>query len=547
MNGKNVPRPGNRLMFGKVVTGILFIAGTLGLSARTPAAPSEEGKGMRAPGDRNFTVPEEKVFDFVVAKDSTGDFTTINEAVEAAPEEAERTTIFVKKGTYAEKVFIGDRWVTSNKVISLIGENVDSVIITWEDYHGKEITYPGKGTITADGMTAATMTVTSPDFYMENITVKNPSTAAQAEALYQSGDRQVLKNCKILGNQDTHRTKKGRRYFYFRSTIEGGVDFIYAGGTCYFYQCNIVSNRSGYITAPEDVVYQAALSSGKTLRYGFFFKDCDVMAKEGVSDGSVYLGRPWQPECGSVFLNCRLGSHINQGGWQPLSGNESSACFGEYKSMNAGGSIPVDISNRVPWSQQFTTGDVNDHMLLSEIYSSVSTTPFDPVPMLVAPAAPAFLEVDSNDQVWTAVDGATGYVVYANGSVTGFSKINAYTDTLSYGSQPVYTVRTVGALGNLSVENGETEDFTEAGINEAINSVIVGINEKIEHKPFAPRIENGILLFDRPSSCRVYSVLGQEIYFEQNSSGFPLEKLKPGIYIFRVSDGMDQVTFKIVK
>jgi len=496
--------------------------------------------------DYNFSVL--KVHDYVVAQDGTGDFTSINEAIEAAPASSARTTIFIKKGTYQEKVFIGDRWVTSNKVISLIGEHVDSVIIVWDDYLGKEITYPGQeGTIVADGTTCPTMTVTAPGFYMENITVRNPYPSAQAVALYQSGDGQVLKNCKILGNQDTHRTKKGRRYFYFRSTIEGDVDFIYAGGTCYFYQCDIVSNSGGYITAPEDIVYKATLPSGETLRYGFFFKDCDIMATDGVGDGSVYLGRPWGPECGSVFLNCRLGDHINNRGWQTWGGNETSACFGEYKSMNADGSSPADVSQRVSWSQQFTTTDYNNHMLLSHIYASVSSTTFDPVPMLIAPDAPASLQVEDSSLVWTAVNTATGYVVYANGSVIGFSKINRYVDTLDYETPPVYTIRSIGELGNLSVKNGKAEDFTEESINVAINSVLIGIDEKKPAQNFIPKIEKGTIIFDSPSDCRVFSVLGQELYRERNCSDFSLDKLNAGIYIFVVSDKERQYTFKISK
>jgi pectin methylesterase-like acyl-CoA thioesterase len=517
-------------VFSRIIPGMLMVGVSMGTGA---FAAEEELTGLQA---------------LVVATDSSGDFTSVNEAINAASDDGKRTAIFIKSGIYTEKVFIGNRWESSGKVISLIGEHVDSVVITWDDYHGKEIPYPGReGTITADGMTAATMTVTSPEFYMENITVRNPSTQAQAEALYQSGDRQVLKNCKILGNQDTHRTKKGRRYFYFRTTIEGDVDFIYAGGTCYFYQCEILSNSGGYLTAPEDIIYKATLASGKTLRYGFFFKDCDILAKDGVGNGSVYLGRPWGPECGSVFLNCRLGSHINRNGWQAWNGNESSACFAEYKSMNPDGSSPADISNRVSWSQQFTSEDVNSHMLLSKIYSMVSTTPFDPVPMVVAPLAPHSLEVDSNQLSWTTVDEVSGYAVFANGSIIGFSNINQYTDTLSYDSPPVYTVRSVGPPGNLSMPNGQQEDFTEETINTAINSVVVGVEDKNLSQSNVPHIENGILTFERPSSCRVFSVLGQELFHEKNVSVFNLEKLKTGIYLFRVSDAENGYTYKIVK
>lgn len=497
-----------------------------------------------------YTISETKIHDFMVAQDGTGDFTSINEAINAVPEDGLRHTIFIKKGTYKEKVFIGNRWQTSSKIISMIGENVDSVIIEWSDFHGKTITYPGKdGTISADGMTAATMTVTSPDFYMENITVKNPSTDAQAEALYQSGDKQVLKNCKILGNQDTHRTKKGNRFFYFRCTIEGGVDFIYSGGTCYFYQCDIVSNRGGYLTAPEDITYKATLSNGQTLRYGFFFKDCDILATSGVSSNDVYLGRPWGPECGSVFLNCRLGDHINPKGWSTMGAdNEKSACFAEYKSMNANGTALADISQRIDWSMQLTTTDVNNLMLLSSIYSKVSSKKFDPVAMVIAPAAPKSVGVkDVNRVVWTANNDALGYAVYANGSLIGFSKINNYTDTLVYATSPTYNVKEIGEIGNLSLFKGETLDYTYESIIKAIDTSLstVGIGTVYYQK--TPRIENGVIYFDQPTRLRIYNLSGQQYYSEENCLSFNIDQLTKGIFLFKATDSAkNNFSFKII-
>ncbi len=493
-----------------------------------------------------------KVHDFVVAKDGSGDFTSINEAIDSVPEDGARYTIFIKKGTYEEKVFIGNRWETSNKIISLIGENVDSVIVVWDDYHGKEISYPGReGTITADGMTAPTMTVTSPNFYMENITVKNPSTEAQAEALYQAGDKQILKNCKILGNQDTHRTKKTKRYFYFRSTFEGDVDFIYAGGTCYFYQCDIVSNDGGYITAPEDVPYYSTLSSGKKLRYGFFFKDCDIIPKdEDNLNGTYYLGRPWQSDCGSVFLNSRIGNHIDPEGWRALSGNESSASFAEYRSMNAEGTELADVSNRVDWSIQLTTDDVNNYMLLSKIFAKVSSSnKFDPIPSLVAPDAPENFSVKDDYLSWSEVNGAIGYVIYANGSVIGFNNVNQYTDTLTYETTPVYTVKAIGELGNLSADNGQSEDFTEDDIREAIDTEIVvdAINEMAAGEEYLPKIINGQVWFDTPVELRVFNITGQELVHRQNSSMFLMSELGTGVFIFRITDEKKMnYSFKVV-
>ncbi len=412
-----------------------------------------------------------KPYDITVAQDGSGDYTTIQEALDAAPDKV-RTTIFVKNGTYAEKLFIGNRWAGSNKIISLIGEDVDKVIITWDDYSGKEISYPGKeDPIKADGSTCGTFTINAPDFYMENITVKNPSTSAQAIALCQKGDRHVLKNCKILGNQDTHRTKKGRRYFYYNCTIEGGVDFIYAGGTCYFYQCNIVSNRNGFVTAPEDVPAVEKLSTGKPLYYGFFFNDCDLTATAGVADGSCYLGRPWGPQSGSVFMNCRLGKHINAAGWSKMGDETWKDCsFMEYKSQNADGSALADVSKRVNWSAQVTEDDRYYLMSLKYIYNKVNpNNVFDPLPVAVAPQAPQQLTVSGKNLSWTAVPEATAYAIYADGRLLDYAESNTYYDMKSTATVSKYQVKSIGSHGNMSAFNGSEAEPTVAELDSILS------------------------------------------------------------------------------
>ncbi|MBO5835189.1 MAG: hypothetical protein J6R12_04040 [Bacteroidales bacterium] len=400
-----------------------------------------------------------KPYDMVVAQDGSGDYTSIQSALDAAPDNGQRTRILVKNGTYEEKLFIGDRWKSSNKIISLIGEDVDKVVITWDDYNGKMIDYPGKDDqIKADGSTCGTFTINAPDFYMENITVMNPSTQAQAIALCQKGDRHVLKNCKILGNQDTHRTKKGRRYFYYNCEIEGGVDFIYAGGTCYFYQCNIVSNKAGYVTAPEDVPSFEKMSNGKNLYYGFFFNDCDLTAKAGVGAGSCYLGRPWGEKSGSVFMNCRLGSHINAAGWTKMGDETWKDCsFLEYKSLTADGSALADVSRRVSWSGQVSEDDRYYLMNLKYIYNKVNaSSSFNPLPMAAAPQAPNGLKKTGNVLSWTAVPEAECYAIYADGRLLDYATTNSYCDIKSSGS-PKYQVKAIGAYGNMSGFNGSAK------------------------------------------------------------------------------------------
>lgn len=149
----------------------------------------------------------------------------------------------------------------------------------------------------------------------------------QAIALYLDGDGIVLENCILRGHQDTlflaplpdkeiipggftgpkQFTERTRRTFRFKNCIiEGGVDFIFGGGTAYFDGCEFVSVEEGYVFAP---------STPADVEVGFVCKDCRFSAKEGVPDGSCYIGRPWRNH-GYVSLdNCYLGEHINSRGF----------------------------------------------------------------------------------------------------------------------------------------------------------------------------------------------------------------------------------------
>ena len=286
-----------------------------------------------------------------VAKDGSGDYTTIQAAVDAAAEGAE-TVIKVKAGTYAEKVSIGSRRKASTKRITMMGDGMDKTIITAA--YGKKNIGNGK-----DVRDYATLAVFADDFYMENMTVRNTAgkEGGQALALFVSGDRQTYYRCKIAGYQDTHRSKKDTRSYYKECVIEGAVDYIYAGGTCWFEQCTLNSVGNGYITAPEDINVYATAADGTKIWLGFVFNNCKVTKAAGVADEKVYLGRCWGAEkCGSLWLNCDLGKAVHPAGWQTMGGNDGSkSFFAEYKSRN--GAAPVEVSKRISWSHQMTDAD----------------------------------------------------------------------------------------------------------------------------------------------------------------------------------------------
>ena len=318
-----------------------------------------------------------------VSKDGSGDYTTIQAAIDAVAE-GEEATIMVKAGTYEGMVKVGKRTKASTKRISLIGEGMDKTIITAAN--GKNNIGSGK-----DVRDYATLAVFAPDFYAQGICIQNTGgkAAGQALALHMDGDCSAFYRCKIAGYQDTHRTKKGVRSYYKECVIEGATDYIYAGGTCWFERCTLNCVAGGYITAPEDITVYTTAEDGTKMWLGFIFNECTVTKASGVSDKSVSLGRCWGEEkCGSMFLNCQLNNVIKAAGWETMGGNDGTkSYYAEYKSKS--GSALADVSNRISWSHQLTDADyqkVNTWAKVDAAYRAINTSAsaFDPESVIAA-------------------------------------------------------------------------------------------------------------------------------------------------------------------
>lgn len=272
-------------------------------------------------------------YDLVVAKDGSGDFFTVQEAVNAVPDYRKniRTTILIKEGTYKEKLMIP----ASKNAISLIGDG--EVKITFDDYAGKDNIFgENKGT-----SGSASCYIYASDFYAENITFENTSgPVGQAVACFVCADRAYFKKCSFLGFQDTLYTYgKGCRQYYEECYIEGTVDFIFGWSAAVFNRCHIHSIGNGYITAP---------STDNGQKYGYVFYDCDITAAEGVD--KVYLSRPWRPYAQAVFIRCNMGRHIAPEGWDNWKNaeNEKTVFYAEYQSKGKG----ANVKRRVGYSKQ---------------------------------------------------------------------------------------------------------------------------------------------------------------------------------------------------
>lgn len=267
-----------------------------------------------------------------VAKDGSGDFTSIQKAVESCKSfPYHRITIYIKNGVYREKVRV-PAW---NTKLSFIGENRDSTIIVYDDYFNKINKGPNSTFYTA------TLMVQGNDFHAENITIENNAgPVGQALALDVEADRCSFVNCNITGNQDAlYAAGENDRQYFNHCTIEGTTDFIFGEATALFDSCTVVCKSNSFITAastPEDA------------SYGFVFKDCAIKALPGVE--KVYLGRPWRKYAKVVFLHCNMGAFIQPEGWKNWNNAEQTAFYAECQSIGAG----AHPAARVKWSKQLT-------------------------------------------------------------------------------------------------------------------------------------------------------------------------------------------------
>jgi pectinesterase len=293
--------------------------------------------------------------DLTVALDGSGDYRSIQEAINAIRDLGPRQiVIHIKKGVYHEKVVIPS-WKTR---ISLVGENADSTVIVNNDYSGKPVAC-GKdayGRTQMSTYTSYTLLIQGNECSIKDLTIiNNAGRVGQAVALNVEGDRCTVTGCHLIGNQDTLYLAKGTSRQYYRDCyIEGTTDFIFGEATAVFDHCIIKSLINSFITAAATTQRQA---------YGFVFFHCKLVADSGVT--RVYLGRPWRPYARTVFVATEMGGHIVPEGWDPWTGDamfpdkEKTAFYAEYLNSGPG----ANTLGRVAWSKQLSKAEAENYNL----------------------------------------------------------------------------------------------------------------------------------------------------------------------------------------
>lgn len=299
---------------------------------------------LTEPRDKNPKLAEDR-FDAIVSNDVSANYTNLQAAIDAAPDNGTAPfRISIKPGIY-EGQFI----IPKEKHIQFLGEDTTNTIITF-NWNQNETNGNANPRFRGIGMVVA-----GDDFRAEKITFRNTSgDHGQAIALRVIGDRAVLKDCRMLGWQDTLRLDDGRQYLT-NCYVEGRVDFIYGSAAAVFDRCEIHSKNGGHVTAAN---------TPKDHPFGFVFLNCKLTGDpnpwidpSGVpantnSTPTADLGRPWRPYASVTYLNCELGAHIKPEGWNNWRNptNELTARYAEYNSTGPG----ANPDQRFKWAKQLT-------------------------------------------------------------------------------------------------------------------------------------------------------------------------------------------------
>ncbi|KAK7277768.1 hypothetical protein RJT34_22785 [Clitoria ternatea] len=283
---------------------------------------------------------EVKVKEIVtVSKDGSGNFSSIGDAVAAAPNKSSSTggyfLIYVTAGVYEENVSIDKK----KTYLMMVGDGINKTIIT------------GNRSV-VDGWTtfkSATFAVVGAGFVGVNMTIRNTAGAEkhQAVAVRNGADLSTFYTCSFEGFQDTLYAHSLRQ-FYRECDIYGTVDFIFGNAAAVFQNCNL------YPRLPMTGQFNAITAQGRTdpnQNTGTSIHNCTIRAAQdlaaNIDAASTYLGRPWKNYSRTVYMQSFMDSVVDAAGWREWDGDFALTTL-YYAEFNNTGPAST-TANRVTW------------------------------------------------------------------------------------------------------------------------------------------------------------------------------------------------------
>ncbi|CAA7044240.1 unnamed protein product [Microthlaspi erraticum] len=274
-----------------------------------------------------------------VIQNGTGNFTTINEAVAAAPNKTDGSKgyflIYVTAGLYEEYVDIPKY----KRYVMMVGDGINQTVITGNRSVG-------------DGWTtfnSATFILSGPNFIGVEMTIRNTAgpTKGQAVALRSGGDFSVFYSCSFEAYQDTLYTHSLRQ-FYRECDVYGTVDFIFGNAAVVLQNCNLYPRQPRKGQANE-VTAQGRTdpnqNTGTTI-HGCTIRPADDLATSNYTV-KTYLGRPWKEYSRTVVMQTYIDRFLDPTGWNAWSGDFalSTLYYAEYNNTGPGS----NTTSRVTW------------------------------------------------------------------------------------------------------------------------------------------------------------------------------------------------------
>lgn len=398
-----------------------------------------------------------------------GDASSFIDAIDAANgmTGTERVFIYVPKGTYD----LGQKTLTTigRNNISIIGESMEGTII--------------KNRPVKEGIAiTATLLNTATNTYLQDLTLDciapygtgdDTKSAERGVCFQDKGTKTVMKNVYLKGLQDTYYSNgaEGMTGYFETCKIEGTVDFICGSGSILFNECDLyVADRSQSKTSANVITAPATYASEK----GYAFYGCTIDGTDNQKD-KYNLGRPWQKSPAATYVNTTMKINASTAGWTSM--NKADAIrFHEFNTKNAEGTEV--LSHNVNACE--TTGTKDELYLTAEQAANYAPdkffTSWTPATAAAQFDAPTDATLKDGTITWTAVEGAAGYAIFANGELLGITETTSYTITEAAGArradgEVVYTIRTVNAMGGF----GEARTVTDATAIEKVKA-----DEKID-------------------------------------------------------------------
>ncbi|KAI2632925.1 pectinesterase [Xylaria nigripes] len=293
--------------------------------------------------------PEVGTTTVVVAADGSGDFDTVQGAIDWAPANpTKRTSIYIKNGNYEELVF----WQYKTN-LTIRGQNRKKTIVGYPNnsaFNPPNRQGPSRRPAFSFRGVA--------DLQLSSFTINN-YYPGQAESLLVDGVRVVVDHMTLNGAGDAM-TTYGTLYVV-DSELTGTGDTILGYGSVFWLRCKVES--------------VSAVSWTRTVQgiHGNVFVDSTIIGLQGSStfarlpDNSGGVMENW-PYAEMVLINTKTDGIVPEG-WGPVQGppfDTSHLKFWEYNTMDLTGQ-PTDISMRLNISRQLTLP--RDRDILAEYQS----------------------------------------------------------------------------------------------------------------------------------------------------------------------------------